>query len=281
VTQGTTQWKKDRNQYIGASDAAVILGISPYKTPFALWEEKLGLGKPQVESDAMKFGKDNELPARLLYELMSSNLVEPTIQPIFHKTIPYMACNLDGLTQDGTWAVEIKCNNKENHALAKAETIPGFHYAQMQHQLACLDHPAMDYFSYYKGEGIIVDVGRDPEYITKLLKAEKAFWDCVQNLEEPPLIDRDFRERGELWSSRAKMLWEIEERIRADEKIAKELKEELKQMSEGVNSRAGEYRFQVSSRRGLINYGAVPELKDVDLEKYRKSATKTWRLKKS
>lgn len=32
----------DRSTFLGGSDAAAILGVSPWKTPFALWEEKLG-----------------------------------------------------------------------------------------------------------------------------------------------------------------------------------------------------------------------------------------------
>jgi len=37
----------DRTKFIGGSDAAAILGVSPYKTPYQLWMEKTG----QVEDD--------------------------------------------------------------------------------------------------------------------------------------------------------------------------------------------------------------------------------------
>jgi len=278
--QGSTEWKKERNSYIGASDASVCLGISPYKTMYALWEEKLGLGKPQEETSSMKYGKETESEARRLYELISGYLVYPTTKPIHHPMISWMACNLDGITEDGRYAVEIKCTNRENHELTKDGEIPEEFYPQLQHQMECTGHPWMNYFSYFKGEGVTVRVERDDEYIDQLLKAEKKFWDYVQNLEEPPLVDRDFRERGALFLNRCKILWDIQEEIREKQKIINEVKEELKQMAEGVNSRAGEYRFQVSSRKGAVNYSGIPELNGVDLEKYRKAPIKTWSLKK-
>ena len=278
--QGTEIWKKERNSYIGASDASVCLGISPYKTMYALWEEKLGLGKPQEETEVMRYGKSKEEALCEVYAMLTGKIVWPTSSPVFHKTICYLACNLDGLTEDGKWAVEIKCNNKENHELAKEGELVDHHMSQCQHQLACLNHEKMDYLSYHQGDTVIVRVDRDEDYIKDMLKKEKEFWNYVQNLEEPPLVDRDFRERGALFLNRCKILWDIQEEIREKQKIIDEVKSELVALSEGVNSRAGEYRFQVSSRKGAVNYSSIPELNGVDLEKYRKAPIKTWSLKK-
>lgn len=43
----------DRTKFIGGSDAAAILGVSPYKTPVELWMEKTGRA-PQEEIDAVR-----------------------------------------------------------------------------------------------------------------------------------------------------------------------------------------------------------------------------------
>lgn len=42
------QIKPDRSKFIGGSDAAAILGVSPYKTPVELWLEKTGRAPAEV-----------------------------------------------------------------------------------------------------------------------------------------------------------------------------------------------------------------------------------------
>ncbi len=40
LIQNTPEWHAFRRKRIGASDAPVIMGISPWKTPYQLWIEK-------------------------------------------------------------------------------------------------------------------------------------------------------------------------------------------------------------------------------------------------
>ena len=40
--QGTSEWLENRKNHIGASDAPVVMGVSPWDTPYKLWENKLG-----------------------------------------------------------------------------------------------------------------------------------------------------------------------------------------------------------------------------------------------
>lgn len=42
--------KMERKGFLGGSDIAVLLGVSPWKTPFQLWEEKLGI-EPDTPHD--------------------------------------------------------------------------------------------------------------------------------------------------------------------------------------------------------------------------------------
>lgn len=41
------EWLKARQKGIGGSDAASVLGISPWKTNVQLWEEKTGITEPE------------------------------------------------------------------------------------------------------------------------------------------------------------------------------------------------------------------------------------------
>jgi putative phage-type endonuclease len=183
LAQRTPEWLAFRKGHIMASDAPVIVGASKWRTPFQLWEEKLGLSEGQPSNPAMKFGTENETVALDLYCSMTGHTMNPVV--IGHREISWMGASLDGLDESYPIAVEIKCANAEDHALAKQGIIPIHYYAQLQHQLCCLDHAYMHYFSYHKGEGVIVKVERDLAYIAYLLRKEREFLDNINNLEPP------------------------------------------------------------------------------------------------
>ncbi|MFA7185984.1 MAG: YqaJ viral recombinase family protein [Victivallales bacterium] len=57
MAQSREEFLKRRQAGIGGSDVAVILGLSKWKTPFGLWQEKTGKVKPDDEtSERMHFG---------------------------------------------------------------------------------------------------------------------------------------------------------------------------------------------------------------------------------
>lgn len=49
-------WLKLRTKGIGGSDVAAALGLSPWRTPVELWQDKRGESEPQPTSDSMHFG---------------------------------------------------------------------------------------------------------------------------------------------------------------------------------------------------------------------------------
>jgi len=238
----------------------------------------LGLLEGNSDNSATRYGKQMEEPARLAYESMTGIFVAAEV--VYHPEVKYMMASLDGLSLDKDISVEIKNCNAADHEVARQKRVPEHYYAQVQHQLACLGHDVMHYFSFHKGEGIVVEVKKDLAYVELLYEAEQKFWSCVQNLEEPDLVDLDFRVMGKKWEEKAHRLWEIEDAIRRDTKLAKELKDELKTAAEGFNSRSGCYKLTYSSRKGTIDYSIVPELEGKDLECYRKQSSKTWILQR-
>ncbi len=58
--QERQKWLEWRRGGIGGSEVAALLGLSPWKTPYQVWEEKLGLAKEVEETEAMKWGNRNE-----------------------------------------------------------------------------------------------------------------------------------------------------------------------------------------------------------------------------
>ena len=50
------EWLAARNEGIGASEVASVLGLNPWETPYQLWRKKRGIDKPQGENFFMKAG---------------------------------------------------------------------------------------------------------------------------------------------------------------------------------------------------------------------------------
>lgn len=65
------EWLKARENGIGASDAACILGLNPWKSNIELWEEKTGRRKaPDIGAKpAVQYGKEAEALLRSLFAL--------------------------------------------------------------------------------------------------------------------------------------------------------------------------------------------------------------------
>ena len=54
------EWIKFRKNYIGGSDAAAIIGLNPFVTPYSLWAEKTGRLPEREDNEAMRQGRDLE-----------------------------------------------------------------------------------------------------------------------------------------------------------------------------------------------------------------------------
>lgn len=176
-------------------------------------------------------------------------------------------------------AVEIKNVCFEDHSMAKNGKIPEKYYPQVQHQLACLGFNMLHYFSYREGDFALVEVERNQSYIDSLYQSEGAFWDLVLNLEAPALTDKDYVVmEDQEWDHLAKEWANISERISILEKQEKEYRAALIAKAGGQNAKGSGICLTKILRKGTVDYKRVPELIGIDLEKYRKEPSESWRL---
>ena len=54
------KWLEDRRKSIGGSDAAAIIRLNPYATPYMVWADKTGRLPEQEDNEAMRQGRDLE-----------------------------------------------------------------------------------------------------------------------------------------------------------------------------------------------------------------------------
>jgi putative phage-type endonuclease len=251
------------------------MGVSTYgKTIHQLWEEKLGLGEEPPENNAMRYGKEMEVIAREAYQELTGYQVSPAV--IFHPTILFMGASLDGLSADRRCAVEIKCTNLKNHEMARAGKIPEEFYPQVQHQLSCLGMEEMHYFSYFKGDKVLLPVFVNKEYLEELHKKEAKFWDMVVNFEEPELCENDYEKISN--KELAEELRSVLEALDTLSRRRDEIKARLISEANGRNLKGHGIAISKIVRKGSINYKAIPGLLEVDYEIYRKEPVTSWRI---
>lgn len=183
LVQGSEQWHAFRKGKIGASDAPIIMSVSPFRTRLELWEEKVAIREPQPINSSMRRGMMLEAPARRCYEKMTGIDVVDAIK--VSEEYPFIFASLDGISLDQKTIVEIKCTSKKNHELAKNGQIPTYYMPQVQHQIYVCGVDNCHYFSYDGNDGVLVVVPRDDKYIENLLEMEKEFYNCMITYTQP------------------------------------------------------------------------------------------------
>ncbi len=280
MEQGSQEWLDFRKDRIGASDAPVIMGASPWSTPYKLWQVKLGMTEVR-QNDAMRRGLELEPMIRREYELMTGINVHPDV--VVHPERDWMIASLDGINREKKVAVEIKNANEKDHQEAVEGRVPKKYYPQIQHQFACLTDFSVHYFSHRQGEFALVEVKRDEDYIQELYKKEEEFYECMMSLTSPELVSGDYTERSDTWWLDKSVEWEEADRnAKAWIEKKETIRQELIFGSEGKSSKGGGIslrHYPETSGKGPVNYRGIPELKGVDLNQYRSKKKEYWTLR--
>lgn len=195
LVQNTPEWVKWRNENIGASEVAAIIGICPYNTPYGVWQVKTGRSKGFVGNLFTQHGHDTEARARALYELLT--MTDMTPRCATHPKYPVCIASLDGANDDGTRLLEIKCPKGLETLKAALEGRVIDHYIpQVQMQLAVTGADQLDFFVYHEEskQSALVVVEPDVEYQGMLIAQVVYFWtNYVLTDTPPPLTDRDVK----------------------------------------------------------------------------------------
>lgn len=275
--QGTPEWLEYRRDKVTASEVPMILGVSPYMTRHALFEQKIN-GTSQKENPAMAWGTRNEGPARDRYILATGEYVTPAV--VVHKEYPWMMASLDGLSMNGKIACEIKTVGLAAYIKVCDGVIPPHHYQQCQAQMECLDIDSMDYVADTGDVQAIVKVFREEGWRGLNFPILLEFKNLLSNSTPPPLSYKDFVERhDDAWHQAMQEYICTCNRIKELEKIRDEYKESLIKLSHGQSAKGSGGTLQKIVRKGNIDYAKIDALKGVDLEQYRKKDSEFWTIR--
>jgi len=179
-------WLEERRKGIGGSDVAAIMGISPWKTAYQVYQEKRGEVKDWKGTEAMDWGKRLEGPIRQWYSDTTGRSVRLPDKIMYHKEYPFMLASLDGYTDDRR-VVEIK-TARSGHGWGEPGTneIPDYYAVQCQEYMLVTGFEVADVpVSIGGGSPVLYEVPANPEVQQLILDACKEFWQRVQDGNPP------------------------------------------------------------------------------------------------
>lgn len=191
ATMSKEEWTALRSTTIGGSDAAAILGLNPYKSPYALWAEKTGKVIPEdiSQKEAVRLGTDLEEYVAKRFTEATGKKVRRENYTVFRDDMPYAHANYDRVVIGERAGLEIKTTNALNLKKFKNGEYPANYYVQCCHYLLVSGLDRWYLAVLVLGvEFKVFTIERDEAEIAALKEAEENFWYQVQN-DLPPEID--------------------------------------------------------------------------------------------
>lgn len=174
------QWLEERRKGCGGSDVAAILGISPWKSAFQVYQEKRREVEAWQGNESTDWGKRMEPALRQWYSDVTGRCVRVPEKIIFHSKYPFMLASLDGFTDDKR-IVEIKtARSGKGWGEPGTNEIPDYYAAQCQHYLIVTGFEVADIpVSIAGGSPEIYEVPADRELQELIIEACAEFWQRV------------------------------------------------------------------------------------------------------
>lgn len=181
-----TEWLASRRRGIGGSDVAPLLGLSPWTSPYSLWEDKTGRSDEKPATPAIYWGNMLEPVIRQAYADATGHIVTKPDVMYVSKEHPFMLANIDGIREDGR-LLEIKTtSSSEGWGAQGTDEIPDYYLTQVQHYLAVTGAPGCDVAVLISGRDFrIYEVEADAELQATIIEREKEFWHLVETKTPP------------------------------------------------------------------------------------------------
>lgn len=191
-TDRDPDWLEKRQEGLGASEAATILGINAYQSPHRLWLEKVGLEEPEPAGESARMGKLLEPIILKLYQDETARVVQSAGVLVRNREYPWLQATLDAtafLDPDTLGIVEAKLTRREADW---KDGVPDYVYAQVQHQMLTTGLRMASTAALLSGIAFVwTDVPFDEPYALDYLERAKAFWEAVVSRTPPKLEPTD------------------------------------------------------------------------------------------
>lgn len=194
MEQNTSEWLSWRQSGIGASDMPVLFGFNDDKTPYQLWQEKMGLRVSAISTYARGKGGETEARLRAKYSLETGRQYGPVLAR--SDEYPWMLASLDGYTVEERkqYMIEVKfVGAAVYNSITRPETIPRKHYIQCQQQLLVTGADELVYLASMDGDSYKeIRIFPDAELQAEIISRGLVFYTHMVNKTPPPLVENDW-----------------------------------------------------------------------------------------
>ena len=275
----------ERSKFIGGSDVAAIMGLSPWKSAYQLWEEKTGRKVSEDISGLFHVQRG------IINEPLALVRLEEQLDRRFiankRFTDGHRSGEVDAI--DDTSIVEIKCMGENAHKAVQEGNAPEHYILQVQYYMLLAQRQECIFVSYRPEDDTLHHfiVKADVKLQDKIVKAVDKYWtdnilaDVAPELGDLDLPDMSAHAEYKQFAERYK---ELNTEKKAVEKALSETKAELGKLLAASNStkaRGCGLVLNKHERKGSVEYAKIPELKGVNLEAFRKKAISVFTIKES
>jgi putative phage-type endonuclease len=188
-TANHDEWLALRKKYIGGSDAAAVVGLNSYASPYSLWAEKTGRTPGFAGNLATEVGTYLEEFVAQKFAQVTGKKVRRVNYSFVNDEYPWAIANIDREVVGEDAGLEIKTTDTLNMKKFRNGEYPANYYAQAVHYLS-VTGKARWYLAVLIGNKDFkwFTIERDEAEIAALMGAERDFMECVKN-DTPPAVD--------------------------------------------------------------------------------------------
>ena len=184
------QWLKLRRRGIGGSDAAAIVGLDRYRSPFDVYADKLGLRPEIPDNEAMRQGRDLEDYVAQRFMEATGKKVRRRNAILQHPEHTFMTANIDRWVVGENAGLECKTTSVLNRAKFSQGEFPPNYYVQCMHYMAVTGAERWYLAVLVLNKAFhVFTIERDEAEIQALIAAEKDFWENHVLKQIPPTPD--------------------------------------------------------------------------------------------
>ena len=247
------EWLMRRRKTIGGSDAAGIVGLSRWASPFSVWADKTGRAAEKEDTEAMRQGRDLEDYVARRWMEENGKRVYRLPAMLYHPKYPFAHADVDRMVMGENAGLECKTTFSLDLKQFNGVEFPVQYYAQCVHYLAVTgaDRWYLAVLAYGRGFFTFV-LERDQAEIDALMAAEADFWKLVEQ-DTPPDVDG-----SEATSAALREIFPISEQTTADlfgrDTVLREYMR-LKEDKKALDTRIGEIENTIKADMGEAESG--------------------------
>lgn len=174
------EWLEQRRHSLGGSDAAAIVGLSKWASPYTVWAEKTGKLPEKEETEALRLGRDLEQYVAARWMEATGKKVRRVNAMLYNDQYPFAHADIDRWVIGENAGLECKTTSALDLKRFRGVEFPEQYYAQCVHYMAVTGADRWYLGVLVFGRGFFeYTLERDQAEIDALMNAEAEFWPCV------------------------------------------------------------------------------------------------------